>query len=66
VLFVTVARDRVIDSEDSYVSVVIFFIFLFFRPPIFGRPWADIREMLPHDAVCPEIVYPIGVFVHAP
>ena len=32
-------------------------IFSFCRPPIFRRPWADFRETLAHDAVCPEIVY---------
>ena len=29
----------------------------FFRPPSFRRPWADFQKTLPHDAVCPEIVY---------
>jgi len=32
-------------------------VIYFFRPPIFRRPWANFRETLPHDAVCPEIVY---------
>jgi len=32
-------------------------LFSFFRPPISRRPWADFREILPHDAVYPEIVY---------
>jgi len=41
-------------AEDSYVLVV---IFLFFRPLIFQRPWADFHETMPHDAVYPEIVY---------
>jgi len=50
---ITVARDRVSDSEDCYILVV---LFSFFRPPIFRRPWADFRETLPHDAICPEIV----------
>jgi len=43
---------RFSDSEDCYNLVV-----LFFRPPIFRRPSADFRETLPHDAVCPEIIY---------
>jgi len=69
VLIVTIARDRASDSEDCYVLVVLFlfifylflfifiFLFCFFGPPIFRRSWADFRETLPHDAVCPEIVY---------
>jgi len=45
-------------AEDCYILVVLFIYFLvFFRPPIFRRPWADFRETLPHDAVCAEIVY---------
>ena len=51
---ITVARDRDSDSEDCYVLVV---LFIFFRPPHFRHPWADFRENLPHDSVCPEIVY---------
>jgi len=43
-------------AGDCYVLVVLFLI-LFFRPPIIRRPWADFRETLPQDAVCPEIVY---------
>ena len=35
---------------------------IFFRPPIFGRPWADFRETLPHNAECSEIVYLLGSF----
>ena len=38
---ITIARDR--DSEDCYVLVVLFLL-VFFRPPIFRRPWADFRE----------------------
>ena len=30
---------------------------VFFRPLIFRCPSADFRATLPHDAVCPEIVY---------
>ena len=40
-------------AEDSYILVVLFiYLFIFFRPPNFRRPWADFRETLPHDAVC--------------
>ena len=44
-------------AEGCYVLVALFFYFLkfFFRPQIFRRPWADFRETLPHDVVCPEI-----------
>jgi len=49
---IAVARDRVSDSEDCYVLVV-----LFFRRPIFRRPWADFRKTLLRDVVCPDIVY---------
>jgi len=52
--FITVAHYRISDSEDCYVLVV---LLTFFRPPIFRRSWANFREILPHDAVCPEIVY---------
>jgi len=38
-LVIAVARDRVSDSEDCYVLVV-----LFLRRPIFRRPWADFRK----------------------
>jgi len=43
-------------ARDCYILVVLFIIF-FFRPPNFRRPWADFHENLPHDTVCPEIVY---------
>ena len=36
-----------------------FYFLVFFRPPIFRRPWADFRETLPHDAVCSEILHPL-------
>jgi len=53
---ITVARDS---GRLLYFGRVIylFFLFFFFRPPNFRRPWADFRETLPHDAVCAEIVY---------
>jgi len=35
----------------------VIFLFSFFQSTDFRRPWADFRETLPHDAVCPEIVY---------
>jgi len=41
-------------SAECHILVVLFSSF--FRPPIFRRPWADFRETLPHDAVCPETV----------
>jgi len=34
-----------------------YYLFFYFRPPIFRCPWADFRETLPHNAVCPEIVH---------
>jgi len=54
-----VARDRISDSERllCFGAVIFYFFKVFFRPPIFRRPWADFRETLPHDAVCAEIVY---------
>ena len=60
-MFITVARDRDSDSKRllyfGRVIFLIFFLFYFFRPPNFRRPWADFHETLPHDAVCAEIVY---------
>ena len=54
---ITVARGRYSDSGRLlYFGRVIIFYY-FFRPPNFRRPWADFRETLPRDAVCPEIVY---------
>jgi len=54
-----VARDRVSDSERvlCFGGVIFLFSKVFFRPPIFRRPWADLPETLPHHAVCAEIVY---------
>ena len=46
-------------AEDCSILLVLFFIFIFFRPASFQCPWADFRETSPHDAVCPEIVYPL-------
>jgi len=56
---VTVARDRDSDSERLlyFGRVIYLFIFIFFRPPNFRRPWANFHETLPHDAVYAEIVY---------
>jgi len=51
---VTFARDRDSDTEDCYVLVVLFFK-SFFPFTDFSTSWADFRETLPHDAVCPEI-----------
>ena len=42
---------------SRWASAQILFLKNFFRPPNFWRPWANFRETLPHDAVCPEIVY---------
>ena len=44
-------------AEDCYILVVFLLFYFFFRPPNFRCPWADFHENLPHDAVCPEIVY---------
>jgi len=43
---------RFSDSEDCYILTVLFFLF---PPQICRRPWADFRETLLHDAMCPEI-----------
>jgi len=51
---ITVARDS---GRLLYFGRVIFYFYIFFRPPNFRHPWADFRETLPHDAVCAEIVY---------
>ena len=42
------------------------FFYLFLRPQIFRRPWADFRQALPHDAVCCEIDYVLWGCFYAP
>jgi len=56
-VLIIVARDR--DSDDCYVLVALFIFKNLFRPPNFRRHWADFRETLLHDDLCPEIVYPL-------
>jgi len=60
-----VSRPRIAPAiaEDCYVLVMLF-IFLFFSPPIFRRPCAYFCETLPHDPVCPEIVYLLYRGIH--
>ena len=51
----TVAHDS--GTLLYFGRVIYFYLFIFFRPANFLRPWAHFGQNLPHHAVCPEIVY---------
>ena len=51
-------------AEDCYILAV---FYLFSHHRFFDRhPWADFRETLPHDVVCPEIFYLLYVCTYVP
>jgi len=62
---ITMAPAIAIAKTVIFWSCYPFHFLVFFRPPIFRRPWADFRETMAHNVVCPEIV-PIGVFIRVP